>query len=80
MIVYLPAINIGEFVMATITLTTKNQFEYDAVIAFLKALKIRCKISDNTANNEALEIAQSVEGVKNGTIATRPLSVLLKEL
>ena len=66
--------------MATITLTTKSQFEFDAVIAFLKALKIRCKVSENTLNDEAVDIARSVEGIKNGTIATRPLSALLQEL
>lgn len=66
--------------MATITLTTKNQYEFDAVIAFLKALKIRCKVSDNLLNDEAVDIARSVEGVKNGTIGTRPLSALLQEL
>ena len=66
--------------MATITLTTKTRFEYDAVIAFLKALKIRCKVSDTALSDEAIDIARSVEGVKNGSIPTRSLSALIQEL
>ncbi len=63
------------------TLTVHYDASSKADMAIINLVKTYLKVErPRTISKEARAIAREVRGVKNGTIATRPLSALLNEL